>query len=100
MRHSDLQAFEQFLEERRQIVLERTSDPILRHKAFESDKKVVDPIFTMMAADFTLELINAVNRFYIATADADAWYRVANPCRNLKGHHCFIGTASPILNWQ
>src|ERR1019366_6463901 len=79
IKHRDLWAFEQFLDARRQILRERPADPILRHRALQSDKKVDDLIFAVMADDFRREIVNAVNRFYAATLDADAWCRVTQP---------------------
>lgn len=56
----------------------RKPDPILKHDRFIMSPNANDLIFQLMVDDFTRELINSINGFYIRIFDADCWTRVSS----------------------
>lgn len=71
------QAFQKFIDARASIYAGEKSDPILPNDTFQSDKSPNDLIFGAMADDFTRELINSVNKFYLNVFYCEAWFKAA-----------------------
>lgn len=76
-REMTLEAFKQWQDLCFARVKEQNSDPILRGEHFELGELPADGIFPMMADDFTRELRNTVNRFYIHIFNGDCWFQIA-----------------------
>lgn len=73
------EALHEFAEARKRLAEQQQDpDPILRHDRYIVSLNSNDLIFQSMAEDFTRELINSINSFYIRIFNADCWTSAAS----------------------
>ena len=91
------QAFNKYIEARARIFAGDNSEPILRTDAFQSDKSPNDLIFGAMADDFTRELVNSVNKFYLNVFHCEAWVQAANDFPKIQRLSLLFQYAEPLI---
>jgi len=90
------EAFRRFLSER-EALAKSSPTAITRFDEFELSSNPNDLVFNCMAADFTRELINSLNKFIIYIQYGDAWARVADGYEESERATLLYQYAEPYL---